>query len=66
MTFFDNPPSHGHDVSSFGAMRRNAISCLRAKQEIARRIESKFLAHHFLKIDVKTIKRESSLARHDE
>jgi hypothetical protein len=36
------------------------------KQEIARRIESKFLAHHFLKIDVKTIKRESSLARHDE
>jgi hypothetical protein len=28
MTFFDNPPSHGHDVSIFGAMRRNAISCL--------------------------------------
>jgi hypothetical protein len=39
MTFFDNPPSHGHDVSSFGAMRRNAICCLRAKKEIARRIE---------------------------
>jgi hypothetical protein len=39
MTFFDNQPSHGHDVSSFGAMRRNAICCLREKQEIARRIE---------------------------
>jgi hypothetical protein len=39
MTFFDNPPSHGHDVSIFGAIGRNAISCLRAKQEIARRIE---------------------------
>jgi len=39
MTFFDNPPSHGHDVSTFVAMRRNAISCLRAKQGIGRRIE---------------------------
>jgi hypothetical protein len=26
MTFFDNPPSHGHDVSIFGAMRRNRTS----------------------------------------
>jgi hypothetical protein len=35
MTFFDNPPSHGHDISIFGTMRQNAISCLHAKQEIA-------------------------------
>jgi hypothetical protein len=39
MTFFDNPLSHGHDVSIFGVMQQNAISCLHAKQEIARRIE---------------------------
>jgi hypothetical protein len=39
MTFFDNPPSHGHDVSIFGTMQRNTISCLRAKQGIARRIK---------------------------
>jgi hypothetical protein len=44
MTFFDNPPSHGHDVSIFGAMRRNQehTKCdflFGPKQEIARRIE---------------------------
>jgi hypothetical protein len=35
MTFFDNPPSHGHDISIFGLMQQNAIYCLRAKQGIA-------------------------------
>jgi hypothetical protein len=39
MTFFDNPLSHGHDISIFGAMRQNAISCLARKQEIAHRIK---------------------------
>jgi hypothetical protein len=39
MIFFDNPPSHGHDVSIFGAMQQNVISCLCTKQEIAHRIK---------------------------
>ena len=56
MTFFDDPSSHGHDVSIFGTMGRNWKS----------HVTSKFLARHFLMRDVKTIKRELSLARHDE
>jgi hypothetical protein len=39
MTFFNNPPSHGHDIIIFGVMRQNAISCLWAKQGFARRIK---------------------------
>jgi hypothetical protein len=37
--FFDNPPSHGHDISIFGAMQQNTISCLCAKQGITRHIK---------------------------
>jgi hypothetical protein len=40
MTFFDNPPFlHGHDISIFGVMQQNAISCLCGEQEIACCIE---------------------------